>query len=77
MSAEHGRALQELRQFRDQVKTFQKCISGFPPDARSPMSPRNMPAPSTDSRKALTDKLDTLLGAIGIYEVLLLNNGGG
>jgi hypothetical protein len=71
MSAEHGRALYELRAFREQVTTFQRLISGFPSDARPPVAPGVMPPPSTNSRKALEDALDTLLGRIGIYEVLL------
>jgi hypothetical protein len=76
MSAEHGRALYELREFRKKVIEFQGRVSGFPSDARAPMSPGVMPPPATHSREAFKDALDTLLSAIGIYEVLLQNNGG-
>jgi hypothetical protein len=76
MSAEHSRALSELRAFREGVIEFQKHVNGFPSDARAPMSPGVMAPPATHSREAFKDALDTLLSAIGIYEVLLQNNGG-
>jgi hypothetical protein len=72
MSAEHQRALQELRKFRAQAMKFQGRISAFPSDARPPAGhPSVMMAPAIDSREPLKEALSTLLNAIGIYEVIL------
>lgn len=76
MSSEHGRALWELRQFREQVKTFQGLVSGHPSDAPPPMSMAGvMQPPTTNNRTDFNVALNALLDAIGIYEIRLQNIG--
>jgi hypothetical protein len=76
MSSEHGRALWELRQFREQVKTFQGLVSGHPSDARPPMSRVGvMQPPTTHNRTEFNAAVNALLDAIGIYEIRLQSIG--
>jgi hypothetical protein len=71
MSAEHQRQMNELREFREQVKDFQARLRNYPEDV-PPEGPRGvMWSPVKDNRAAVDSALTTLLGAMGVQEVYL------